>query len=158
MSDELRGDMLDFSHQFVGRPFSKEVVVHNLGRRTMVLTWTNERAEEVKRQYAKAARAAGKKFDLGMVPVEEHPVWTLNPEKAVLEPKESAVFVLSGLSVLQGEMREQLTCMATAGSNSKTAKKVRRSGGWGRAGGQGMGRDPAKCTSPASCHIAGCSR
>ncbi len=60
VSEELgSGDTLDFSHQFVGRLFSREVTVHNMGRRTMTLAWTNEHAEEVKKKFAKLARTAG---------------------------------------------------------------------------------------------------
>lgn len=34
--EEIVGDMLELGHQFVGRPFSKEMVVHNMGRKPQV--------------------------------------------------------------------------------------------------------------------------
>ncbi len=34
------------------------------------------------------ARAAGKKFDMAMVPIDQQPIFKISPEKAVLESKE----------------------------------------------------------------------
>ena len=53
VSDELSGDTLDFMHQFVGRPFTREVTVHNMGRRAVTLTLTNEKVEEVRKAFSK---------------------------------------------------------------------------------------------------------
>lgn len=63
--EELAGSMVDFAHQFVGRPFQQTYVVHNNGRKGMQLVWSNGRYDQVKLQYSKAARAAGE----GTVPV-----------------------------------------------------------------------------------------
>lgn len=67
---------------------------------------------------------AGKKFDMSMVPPEEQPVFTITPEKAIIEPKESATFMINGFAHLPGEIVEQMICMATVGANSKTQRKV----------------------------------
>ena len=72
---------LEFGHQFVGRSFTRDITVHNMGRRQLLLLWTNDRFEEVKKVYGKAARASGKKFELSMCPAEEQPVFTITPEK-----------------------------------------------------------------------------
>ena len=40
-------------HQFVGRPFTREVTVHNMGRRAVTLTLTNEKVEEVRKAVSK---------------------------------------------------------------------------------------------------------
>ena len=53
VSEELSGDQLDFTHQFVGRPFSKEITVHNMGRKTVTLSLNNVKVEEVKKAFAK---------------------------------------------------------------------------------------------------------
>lgn len=43
----------------MGRPFQREMVIHNLGRQQQQLTWTSEKLDEVRKEYAKAIRATG---------------------------------------------------------------------------------------------------
>ncbi len=81
VSDELSGDVLDFSHQFAGRPFSKEVTIHNMGRRQMALTINNERIDEIKKMQPKGT---GKKFEVTQLPPEEQPVFLINPDKMLV--------------------------------------------------------------------------
>lgn len=57
--EDLAGGALSFQHQFVGRPFERHLVVHNLGRKTQELSWVNHRLDEIRLQFSKAARAAG---------------------------------------------------------------------------------------------------
>lgn len=47
---------------------------------------------------ARAPSLAGGKFSLEHVPPEEHPVFSIAPTRATIEPKESATFVVSGLA------------------------------------------------------------
>ena len=53
VSEELSGDILDFTHQFVGRAFSKVVTIHNMGRKAVTLTLVNEKIEEIKKALSK---------------------------------------------------------------------------------------------------------
>lgn len=58
VSDDISPDM-DFGHQFVEQPFQREVVVSNMGRRTVQLTWANSRLDEVLKAMNKTARGTG---------------------------------------------------------------------------------------------------
>lgn len=120
---ELSGTTLDFSHQFVGRSFQQSFVITNNGRKAMSLVWSNDCFEKVRQVYSKAARVAGKKFSLESVPPEEHPVFSINPERASIDSRSSASFIITGFAHNPGEVSEQLTCMANAGTNAKSAKK-----------------------------------
>ena len=62
---------------------------------------------------------------MSMVPTDQQPVFSLSPDRIVLEAKGSGSFVISGLAHKQGGQREQLTCMASVGTNAKAARKVR---------------------------------
>eukprot|EP00798_Chlamydomonas_sp_ICE-L_P006741 gene6741-3411_t len=124
LSEELTSDLFDFSHQFKGRPFQKEVTIYNMGRKSAALTWENDRLAEVKRVHGKAARASGKKFDISMVPIKDQPVFSISPEKATLEPKEGAVFTIQGMAHASGEIIEHVTCMALVGANAKNPRKA----------------------------------
>lgn len=39
------------------------------------------RFEELKREYARAHRGSGKRFDLALIPLEQHPVFNITPDK-----------------------------------------------------------------------------
>ena len=43
VAEELSSGLLDFSYQFVGRTFSKDVTVYNMGRKPVLLTWASNR-------------------------------------------------------------------------------------------------------------------
>ena len=66
----------------------------------------------------------GKKIEISQLPSDQQPVFTIVPERLVLEPKGSGSFEILGLAHRQGEAKEQLICMAASGSNSKTSQKV----------------------------------
>ena len=57
--DQAQDGVLECGHQFVGRPFSRQLCVRNMGRRPQTLHWSCERFEEVRQQFTKALRAAG---------------------------------------------------------------------------------------------------
>ncbi|KAF5830389.1 hypothetical protein DUNSADRAFT_14652 [Dunaliella salina] len=59
LCEEVRGGVLECSHQFVGRPFQRDIVIHNLGRKPQQLTWTSQRLDDVRKEYAKSMRATG---------------------------------------------------------------------------------------------------
>ena len=61
---------------------------------------------------------------MSMVPPDQQPVFTMTPDKIVLEPKGSGTFVINGLALRQGEAREQMVCVAASGSQSKSSRKV----------------------------------
>lgn len=69
-TQELPGDCIDFGHQFVGRPFTKSVTVHNMGRKPATLSWASAKRDEVQKAFAKTARMQGNKFDMSLVPQE----------------------------------------------------------------------------------------
>lgn len=52
-TQEVKDGLLECGHQFVGRPFQQEIVVHNLGRKAQSLTWVSERFEEVRKVFGK---------------------------------------------------------------------------------------------------------
>ena len=59
-----------------------------------------------------------------MVPPDQQPVFSLNPDKVVIEPKGSGSFVIHGLAHAQGEPREQLIVLASAGANAKATRRA----------------------------------
>ncbi|EFJ42226.1 hypothetical protein VOLCADRAFT_67248 [Volvox carteri f. nagariensis] len=124
LAEELSSGLVDFGYQFVGRPFSREVTVYNLGRKGVLLAWTSARFDELKRDYARAHRGSGKKFDLSLIPPETHPVFNISPDKVQLGPKEAATFAITGNALVPGEVREQLVCSGTFGNSNKSARRV----------------------------------
>ena len=42
----------------MGRAFSKEVTIHNMGRKAVTLTLTNEKNEEIKKAFSKGRKKA----------------------------------------------------------------------------------------------------
>ncbi len=56
VSEELPSE-LDFGNQFVGRPYQRDVVVTNMGRKGVQLTWANTKLDELIKAAAKQARA-----------------------------------------------------------------------------------------------------
>ena len=59
LCEELKGDILDFTHQFVSRPFQREMTVYNMGRRMATLSWQLDSADEVKRVFSKVGTIKG---------------------------------------------------------------------------------------------------
>ena len=57
--EELAAGALDFGHQLTGRPCSREVVISNMGRRGVSLSWGNTRVDELAKAFAKAAKGSG---------------------------------------------------------------------------------------------------
>jgi hypothetical protein len=57
--EELAGGALHFGHQLCGRPWVREVVVRNLGRRGVSLQWMNTRADELAKAFAKTSKGSG---------------------------------------------------------------------------------------------------
>ncbi|GIL73964.1 hypothetical protein Vretifemale_3957, partial [Volvox reticuliferus] len=124
LAEELSSSLVDFGYQFVGRPFSRDVTVYNMGRKGVLLAWTSNRFDELKREYARAHRGAGKKFELSLIAPEMHPVFNISPDKVQLGPKEAATFTITGNALLPGEVREQLVCSGTFGNSNKGARRV----------------------------------
>ncbi|PNH08880.1 Hydrocephalus-inducing protein [Tetrabaena socialis] len=88
------------------------------------LNYDHPSYEELKREYAKANRGSGKKFDLSLLPPEQQPVFSIAPDKVQLGPKEAAVFTVTGNALSPVEVREALSCSGTFGNSNKGAKKV----------------------------------
>ncbi len=55
VAEELSSGLLDFGYQFVGRTFSKDVTVYNMGRKPVMLTWTSNRCVQLRLSRAVAA-------------------------------------------------------------------------------------------------------
>jgi hypothetical protein len=53
---------LDFGHQLAGRAWGREFAVRNLGRRAVALSWSNGRAAELARAFARDAKGTGAAF------------------------------------------------------------------------------------------------
>ena len=62
---------------------------------------------------------------MSQVPIDQQPVFTIAPDRLVLEPKGSGSFEVHGLAHRQGEAKEKFVCMAASGANAKTSQKVR---------------------------------
>jgi hydrocephalus-inducing protein len=123
--EELASGTLDFGFQFAARPFSTELEVANLGRRTVNLSWTNLASEELRKEYSKLNKSSAKKFDPSTLPPELQPVFSVAPEKAALGPKDSVVFTFSGMTSKVGELTERLVCMGLHnGANAKSARRL----------------------------------
>lgn len=41
VAEELSAPVLDFGYQFVGRPHTKDIVVYNMGRKSVLLAWSS---------------------------------------------------------------------------------------------------------------------
>jgi len=101
-----------FGPQFCGRPFTRELVLTNNGRKPQQLIWVNLAAEEAARAAAareQARKAAGAKEPPGPPGVkkksketepepEPEIVFRVTPEKLSVAPKSSVVFTLTGMS------------------------------------------------------------
>ncbi|KAG2489301.1 hypothetical protein HYH03_012133 [Edaphochlamys debaryana] len=124
VAEDFAKEVLDFGYQFVGRPFTKEVTVYNMGRKTVMLNWSSMRYEELKKEYAKANRGSGKKFDITAVPQEIQPVFNITPDKVQLGPKEAATFTVTGNALAAGEVREQIVCLGMFGNSNKAGKRI----------------------------------
>lgn len=63
---DLTPGYIDFGNQFTGRAFSKEIMLHNLDRRPVNLLWTNETAQNMKKEMSKklSKRTGDKEKDL----------------------------------------------------------------------------------------------
>lgn len=59
VSPELTCDTLDCGPQFLGRGWSREVTITNLGRRSAGLAWSNSYLTELAKSSVKGAKAAG---------------------------------------------------------------------------------------------------
>ena len=125
MCEELASGTLDFGFQLAARPFSRELVVANMGRRTVNITWTNLAVEELRKEYSKLNKGAAKKFDLASAPPSMQPVFTVTPERVALGPKDSLVVAFSGMTSKVGELLERFVCMGLPnGANAKAARKL----------------------------------
>ena len=128
--DGSEGGVVDFGTQFTNRPFSKEVVLVNNGRRAQTLQWLNTKAME---QKAAAASSSSKKKDKGAkggskkdkeaakerAPPEEI-IFSVQPERASIKPKQSAVFTFSGVGTMPTAVAEAIECTSTIGKATKT--------------------------------------
>lgn len=67
--EELSGGDMDFGHQLCGRPWSRDVVVCNMGRKGVSLQWCNARADELAKAFAKSSKGSGGRFGCWCGPV-----------------------------------------------------------------------------------------
>lgn len=58
---ELAAGPLDFGAQLSGRPWAREVVISNMGRRGVSLAWTNARADELAKEFARTSKGSGER-------------------------------------------------------------------------------------------------
>ena len=124
------GGGLDFGQQLVGRPWAREFVVSNFGRRGVSLVWANARADELAKAAARAAAAnkgnkdaqgpaaagaagqpAAPKDDDASAAVAAA-VFRVTPERVSLGAREAVTFTVSGLAARPGAVSEQLFCVA----------------------------------------------
>lgn len=84
-----------FGTQFTARAFEQELVLMNMGRETQTVQWSNPK-EQLKRARLQKAKTGGKE-DPEAIAAEEV-VFTIDPEKSVIKPKESTSFVIRGFA------------------------------------------------------------
>ena len=97
--------------QFKDRPFTRELVVTNNGRRAQKLEWTNVTADE----YRKAHFDAQESFVKAMsnkdnYNAEDDIVFRIDPPVKTLLPKSTHVFTLTGAADREGDVMETLVC------------------------------------------------
>eukprot|EP00983_Pelagomonas_calceolata_P093699 1157805-Pelagomonas_calceolata.AAC.4 len=112
--------MLECSHQFVGRPFQRDLVIHNLGRKPQQLTWTSQRLDEVRKEYAKSMRATGMEFH-GSQGLVSNRCEVLFMHSILLVP-----LIWLGLGAARGlaDVVERMECHASSGTNARQSRKA----------------------------------
>ena len=147
-------DGLDMGKQLVGRPFETTVVLRNSGRRPQTVSWHNTMkdivAKAIKAQQnarkkraaveeesseasglgvvedtskgteGKTSTTAGGKADNSIPEV----VFTVSPEKMLLNPKQEHAFVVTGMASRPGDVLEKIILRASVGSETKDILKT----------------------------------
>jgi hypothetical protein len=57
--EELSAGPLEFGAQLLGQAWQRDVVVRNMGRRAVSLAWSNSRADELAKAFAKQSKGSG---------------------------------------------------------------------------------------------------
>ena len=109
--------IVDFGPQFTNRGFEREYILHNYGRRTQTLTWSNT----TKRPGTSKSRTGDKK---DKKEVENEHNFSIYPTKVTMAPKTSCAFVISGFVTDPGLVHEILNCKSAIGKNTKTVFDV----------------------------------
>eukprot|EP00854_Cymbomonas_tetramitiformis_P000766 gene766-1240_t len=111
---------MNFGPQFTNRPFMKEIVLQNMGRRSQQLQWLNYAAEAAKR----SKFAAGVKKKGEPEPEEEEIVFSIVPERVVIQAKQSCLFTITGNCTKPLSVSEEVVCRATIGKSSKIVQNT----------------------------------
>lgn len=114
-------ETLDLGDQFTGAPFSRTLMLENRGRRVMSIAWVNTELERVKKELGKALRGPGGKQDLGLMPADKQPVFSVEPERAVVPAKQAMEFVVTGSTARAAMHSEGLQLLAGTGATVRAA-------------------------------------
>ena len=106
--------VVDFGPQFTNRGFEREFILHNYGRRTQTLTWTNT----TKRPSKKGTGGGKDKRE----PEEFN--YSIYPPKVTMAPKTSCAFTISGFVKAPGLVHEVLQCKSAIGKANKVVFDV----------------------------------
>jgi len=112
---------LDFANQFTSRPFTREIVLHNMGHRAQTLVWLNGKTLDKQR---KQAGSRGKPGSQTPDPADEEEVFSISPERVTIQPKTSYAFLLNGFTAKAGFVTEELFCKSTVGKAQKTVLEM----------------------------------
>jgi len=105
-----------FGTQLTSRPFEQELVLMNMGRDMSTVVWFNPKEQE-KRAKIQKFKSGGKTAEANRVAAEEV-VFSIEPEKQSIKPKESATFVIRGMGKKAAEVDEHLQCKVTSGKDN----------------------------------------
>ena len=114
--EQAEDNKLDFAHQLAGTAFARRVVIENHGRRTCTGVWQNVENEQIKKKWGKSLRGPNGKPDFTKIPVAERAVFSVQPEKAVIPPKQCLEFVVHGFTPTTGSKEE---CLQLVGGGAQ---------------------------------------
>lgn len=131
-------EVVDFGHQLTLRTFEKPVVLSNMGRRPVSLSWLNSvqmaRDQAAKEQAKQPLGAKKKQQEAGSPPgtAEGGPkpddlaplIFQMVPNRVTLQPRQQCTFHVQGRAENPGPVSETLVCRALLGKSHTTLYEV----------------------------------
>eukprot|EP00930_Biecheleria_cincta_P015308 TRINITY_DN12810_c0_g1_i1.p1 TRINITY_DN12810_c0_g1~~TRINITY_DN12810_c0_g1_i1.p1 ORF type:complete len:5041 (+),score=1000.88 TRINITY_DN12810_c0_g1_i1:126-15248(+) len=124
-------DSLDFETLFTTHTESKEIIINNWGRAYRRLTWSKDKEKEKKKEKERKEREAqeaqsGKKKKKQEDPDDLPPVFRVEPESVMLEPKSAFRFTFMAVSPTPGFVEDELICTETLDKGGGAGKQIFR--------------------------------
>eukprot|EP00931_Biecheleriopsis_adriatica_P045665 TRINITY_DN2614_c0_g1_i1.p1 TRINITY_DN2614_c0_g1~~TRINITY_DN2614_c0_g1_i1.p1 ORF type:complete len:5069 (-),score=1280.39 TRINITY_DN2614_c0_g1_i1:105-14627(-) len=125
-------DDLDFGTLFTTYTEPKEIIIKNWGQQSRRLTWSKDKEKEKKKEKerkekeAQEAQSGKKKKKKDDEPKEMPPVFRVEPEMALIEPKSAFRFTFMAMSPTSGSVEDELVCTETLDKGGGAGKQIFR--------------------------------